>query len=427
MKRGVFIAPWIVLSTSPLYGIDTAHEIAVLKEQVQTLMQRINELEKNQSAPKPQDIKTTAETAKPAAAPAAQPEPKNSGLEIPKAITTSGNDKVQLRISGHVNRAILYGNNGTNSRLTHVDNANSNSRVRFEGLASLSKKLKLGTNFEAGFSPNSSDSIDLGVGSPNPTTFNARKAEAFVEHDNYGKLSVGHGYTASYEIVQSDLSGTYVMTDGATAEFFAGGITFFNVNGSKGPSIGQVFQGMDGLRRDNRLRYDTPQMRGFKLSSSHVQGDMGDIALRYAGEIAKTQIQGGIAFANDRKGSKSNQTSGSISFLHACGLSLTLGAGNRSYKSFANRKRQGFMGYIKGGYQMKYFTWGPTSVAVDFAKGAHIFADNYVTHIWGAYLVQNVDPAATELFIGARKHQLFSPGQRYKDIFAVMSGARIKF
>ena len=44
------------------------------------------------------------------------------------------------------------------------------------------------------------------------------------------------------------------------------------------------------LSRDDRLRYDTPSFAGFMLSTSWVDGDELDVALRYGREFNGTEV-----------------------------------------------------------------------------------------------------------------------------------------
>ncbi len=46
---------------------------------------------------------------------------------------------------------------------------------------------------------------------------------------------------------------------------------------------------------------------------------------------------------------------------------------------------------------------------------------------YGAFLVQNFDPIATEVYLGIRNHELDRPGASFEDILAILAGARVKF
>lgn len=46
---------------------------------------------------------------------------------------------------------------------------------------------------------------------------------------------------------------------------------------------------------------------------------------------------------------------------------------------------------------------------------------------YGAFVVQNIDRAGTELYLGVRNHELDRPAANFDDILAVLAGARVKF
>lgn len=51
-----------------------------------------------------------------------------SALEV-----NSGNDKVGLKLYGHINRAVMAVDDGNESKVFHVDNTNSESRFGING------------------------------------------------------------------------------------------------------------------------------------------------------------------------------------------------------------------------------------------------------------------------------------------------------
>ena len=59
------------------------------------------------------------------------------------AEVSSGGD-VSLTLSGQVNRALLWADDGANSRVFHVDNDNSSTRFRLVGNGSLNQNVDVG-------------------------------------------------------------------------------------------------------------------------------------------------------------------------------------------------------------------------------------------------------------------------------------------
>ena len=82
----------------------------------------------------------------------------------------------------------------------------------------------------------------------------------------------------------------------------------------------------------------------------------------------------------------------------------------------------------KIGQNLDLFDIGQTALSVDFAKTDDLDADGDEFTSYGAFVVQNLDPVATELYLGVRNHALEVSGSSDPDdLIAVLAGARIKF
>ncbi|MCI5212203.1 MAG: hypothetical protein D3910_26250, partial [Candidatus Electrothrix sp. ATG2] len=66
-----------------------------------------------------------------------------SALEV-----KSGNEKVNLKLYGHINRAVMAVDDGNESKVFHVDNTNSESRIGINGEVAEYDSLTIGGNIE---------------------------------------------------------------------------------------------------------------------------------------------------------------------------------------------------------------------------------------------------------------------------------------
>ena len=349
-------------------------------------------------------------------------------------VTKSGNPNVALTLSGQVNRAVLFVDDGTGTNVYHVDNDNSSTRVRVVGRARLDEDFSVGAQGEVEFESNSSATInqlsDEGVG---PNNFKERKLEIWLESKRFGKLWLGQGDTASNGTSEIDLSGTGVIGYSAI-EDMAGGLLFARSNIVPGsgdvavslasPTIGQAFTNMDGLSRDDRIRYDTPRFMGAQLSASHSSGDDSDVALRYAGKFGPVELAAGAAIAH--LADNRNQYAGSISALHDSGLNATFAAGVQKRQATISADDPSFW-YAKLGYRFDPFAFGATALAADYEENSDILQDGDFGRSYGFFVVQNISKLATELYLGVRNHSYEQNVAKFDDILAVMAGARIKF
>ncbi len=344
----------------------------------------------------------------------------------PEPIVTSGKKGVTLTLSGQVNRAALLFDDGNKSHLTHVDNDNSSTRVRLVGEGRFSDRFKVGAQVEVQFESNSSASVNQfmehGVG---PNNFTKRKLEVYLDSTRFGRLWLGQGDTASNSASEVDLSGTGVINTSGVSDL-AGGVIFRDAPGQPVPTdvtVGSAFSNLDGLSRDDRVRYDTPTWKGFQLSTSHIAGGAWDVAGRFSGKLLDSKLAAAIAYWS-RPGS--DGVNGSVSALHASGLNLTLAAGRRDFGA-AGRLSSTF-GDIKAGYLAELFGGiGKTGVTIDYFSGEDQAVNGDEGTSFGASMVQLINKIATELYLEARVYELDRLGHSFDDIIAVQAGARVKF
>jgi len=344
----------------------------------------------------------------------------------PKRLVKSGTDSIKLSLSGQVNRGVLIADDGHDTHLFHVDNDNSSTRVRFVGKGNFNEDLSVGTQIEVQIESNSTASINQfssrGIGAGG---FTERKLELYVDSKRFGRVWVGQGDTASNGTSEVDLSGTGVIGYSAVNDM-AGGLIFSR--GGAQPlagdvTVGAAFSNLDGLSRDDRIRYDTPSFRGFTASASAIAGGRWDVAARYAAELFDTKLAAAVAYW-EAVGSEG--VSGSISALHKSGVNFTFASGNRDFNA-AGRNDSTFF-YSKLGYQRKFFPEiGKTALATDYFYGDDQSATGDISDSYGAFVVQNVDRIATEFYVGGRVYELARGGTGFRNIVAVLSGARIKF
>ena len=332
------------------------------------------------------------------------------------AEVSSGNNAVSLTLSGQVNRALLWADDGNNSRVLHVDNDNSSTRFRLVGEGTLNQDVSVGAQIEAQFESNSSSDITIDGTSGSPDNFTKRKLELYFDHQRFGKLWLGHGDTASNGVTEVDLSGTAVVTYSSVADM-AGGIEF---GGLGGIPISSVYSNMDGLSRDDRIRYDTPSFSGFTFSASNADSAKYDIAGRFSGSLdSGMKIAAAAGYAVDKNDSTiDSQISGSVSVLLASGFNLT---GALGVQNLEGGGRDPEFLYFKLGYIR-----GANAFSVDVAQANEIAAAGVDFSTVGVAYVRDFANAGTEIYVGARIHSLDAPGNP-DDIFAVLAGARVKF
>ena len=353
-----------------------------------------------------------------------------SALEV-----KSGNDKVNLKLYGHINRAVMSVDDGNDSKIFHVDNSHSESRVGLKAKIAASESLTIGGNAEVQWQANPSNKVSIDEESIS-SELKERKMEVYFDIDKIGKLSVGRGDMASDSTSEVDLSGTDLAGNSGMADA-GGGFSFYNntpavlAEGEEAKSItvSKIFDQMDGLSKKNRVRYDTPSLGGFSLGVSAGEKEMADGALTYSGKFADgTQLKSGVAYSDP--GKNYTQINGSASVLFGFGLNFTVAGGTRDLdKMPANGDDPTFM-YGKVGYKAKIFSVGSTACSFDYGMFENIKNQDTEEEgtAYGVQVVQKLSDYNTELYAAYRNLELEdNTGADYEPITLAMGGVRLKF
>jgi type II secretory pathway pseudopilin PulG len=346
-----------------------------------------------------------------------------------KPAVQSANDKVSVKLYGQLNRAVLVADDGDSTETYQVDNDNSSTRIGLLGSVMPDEGWGIGTKFEVDFESNSSSAVNQddrnGVGGD---SFNERWAEVFVQSP-YGKLSLGQGDTASNSTSEVDLSGTTVAGY-SDLNAVAGGMFFYDddINDlDRNTRPKDVFSNFDGLSRDDRIRYDTPEWNGLSLATSAISGSGGDVALRYSYKNDQFKLAAATAYSNPGSTSETidETVNGSVSLLHSSGLNLTFAGGVRDLKD-SDRDDPSFF-YTKLGYRTSLCELGDSAFSIDYGNNDDVKNDGDEAESFGAQFVQYINKWATEFYLSFRNYNLDRSDTDFEDVNALLSGLRVKF
>jgi predicted porin len=357
--------------------------------------------------------------------------------ELEATSVRKGNRKVSVEVYGFVTTGIMNFRTDGGSDTYITENANGSSRFGFKGSAKISPSLSAGFQIEVGIvsaSSNSVSQIDDDGGNTADGTLGLRQANWYIDHKSLGRVTVGRISAAMDGIQEIDLAGTGIVS---LPGINVGGGLF--INGTAGRTWGDVMQGFDG-DRVNGIRYDSPTFGGFQLGTSFSENDRWDVTLRYAGEFGGFRIAGGIGYGIGSDNSdfalgdpaqvignfdEVRFTSGSLSVLHVkSGLFATGFAGKRSFEYTALEYDSTNWG-VRAGIMKNFFGIGNTVVFGEFSSFDNVENGGTVAEIWGVGVIQNIDAAATELFLSYKNHSTDVPADADADI--VYGGARVKF
>lgn len=252
---------------------------AELKAQIENLMNRINELESKKAV---------------------------VGNITEKEAVTSGNP-VSLQLSGAVNRAVQWHNNGNKSNTVHVDGINDTfTSFALEATGKISEDKTIGSIIEVGVASNAPENIDVHNANDTTVSLSISTVDLYLQSNRWGTLTLGYGDFATTRVLfDGDLSNTEVIGSGVTAVQQGAGTVFFDkVSRAKGATTGgvslsvlEVFNATS--ESGNRVLYDTPTYWGTQLSTSHTymgRNDSWDVALRHASDIGETKVAAQLGY-----------------------------------------------------------------------------------------------------------------------------------
>jgi hypothetical protein len=324
--------------------------------------------------------------------------------ELEATTARKGNRKVSLEVSGHVNQAILFWDDGAEQNAYVVTNDNSRTRFRFKGKGKIDKDLEAGYQLEIGMRTANSKRFnqfnDEGDDFAGDVGFDIRDSYWYLKSKTYGAGSVGRQATATDAITEinqtqtadfskySDVEDTGLglllrsavngeLTNSGVGSTGQTGLTWRRLIGDGGDQPGE------GERRYDGAKYTSPELGGFTAQAFWGEDDFWDVALRYSGELSGFKITAGVGYGEQTDGpdtqtscnarvggdQKCIQFGGSISVLHeSTGLFVNFGAGQKkddllnTASGYETADDEQTFWAVQGGIEKKYVEFGKTTI-----------------------------------------------------------------
>lgn len=240
--------------------------------------------------------------------------------ELEATAANAGNRKVKLTVSGFLNEAIMFWDDGVERDATVVTNDNGRGRFAFRGLAKIDKEWSAGFRLEVGVRIENSKRFNqetLGTGG-----LDVRHAIWFIESKTWGRIALGNTGGAGEGATEMNLAKTFDVAkysdpedvalglflrrkDGSIVETPSGGFAWYRLLRDYGDQPGEG-------RRSDMVRYETPDIAGFIGLLNWGVDDAWEIGARYKAEFQGLRMvaaatygentfrrptQGGYAFA----------------------------------------------------------------------------------------------------------------------------------
>ncbi|NQV98985.1 MAG: porin [Rhodospirillales bacterium] len=374
------------------------------------------------------NIKTTLKASVAAAALIAVAAPVVSSSAQAGPIAAGG-DNNSVVISGQLVRSMLYMDNGQTTEYQGIDGGNdANSRLRILVSGQLTESIDVGGVWEANL-PNSNNGGTASVGLNSETSgdsaFGFRKTDITFNHASLGKLYIGQAETSSDNKPSLDSTGNNNagMTYGGAIQL-SNSTTKANA-GTAGDAFASYFGG-----RNDRVRYDTPDIVGFKLSGSLIEGDNWDVGLTYGATYGDFQVAAAAQYQSINSTSVSAQYGAGLAVKHSSGVSAGVHAG----REIENTERAATLANVQGkswGAEVGYTTsamsnLGSTSASLVYVNSKDANQNGMHATLWGFHVKQAL-PAGVDVF-GAYEVSSFDlNGSTISDVSTALVGTQISF
>jgi len=276
-------------------------------------------------------------------------------------VFAAGAEAMSLKISGQVSKMIVAPDDASGDEVQFQDIGWSGSRFRFTGDGDIGNGMKAGFRLEEQLQSNASGGnnggLETDVSAEDGDDSRDNRYQDIWVSGSFGKVTMGKGDGASNGVTEDDLSGT-ALSSSSNHQDNWGGYTL-----RAGTSWSSIFNMADGLSRQNRLRYDTPNFSGFSFAASTGQGGHSEIAARFRGDVSGAKVEASIGYADQHNlGASENQvTGGSVSVLLAGGFNVTV-----AHSITEPQKPVGAT-----------FDQEATTIKLGYKKGIHAFAVDY--------------------------------------------------
>jgi predicted porin len=378
--------------------------------------------------------------------------------ELEANTARKGNRKVSLTVSGWVNEAVFFWDDGVEQNAYVGTNSLEQTRFQFVGEAKIDNDWSAGYRLELGINGAASN----GFSQDNPGTGNSvavRQSHWYLKSKTFGKLSVGLTGTATYHLLDdADATNTRNYSDAEAAPVALGA---FAIRSNGLPVSGLLWKDLlQGVQNDtpgqngrrNIVRYDSPELASFVATASWGEDDMWGVALTYKGDLADFKVVGKIGYEHntDSNTAACNSKAAELdcqwwgaagTILHQpTGLYVYGGYGEQNDDSEENFSPTAdgtdTVWFVQGGIEQKWVPLGKTTIFGEFRHddaGTNIgktqSAD--IDH-WAGGVVQNIENAAMDLYMIYRHSEgdfVDAGGNSIDldDFDMVITGARIQF
>ncbi len=343
-----------------------------------------------------------------------------------------GNRKMAMKISGWVNAAMVYWNDGAsvtdtrdpaffdhNSDVYFVNNSTSQTRLNIEGTGKIRENLSAGYSMSIRPWGDKLGDMSQIVHNPGPNNIDIRNTYVFLDHKDIGKLQLGLQDSAADGAWYQDLGGSSTWISNVNPGGWNGG---FHLRDDYGQLTDLTWGKLLSESSDGqvpRLAFYSAQRAGFQVAASVGGDDTYAAALYYAQTFGTVNVAAGIGYDVSRRSDAIDSQaagnyltdrnlaklamSGSI-FESRSGIYGTL-AWSKAYSDISGR-HDATNWYGKMGWKRDVSGMGESNVYAEYDRTSELYRNDISAHVWGVGFTQDVDAVGSVMYLGYRHTQL---------------------
>lgn len=286
----------------------------------------------------------------------------------------------------------------------------------------------------------------------NDVNLDDRFAEVWLGCDKWGRVTLGHGSMATDMTTQLTFSGLESVAGSDFAKW-GSGMNFSLKNatapGTSTQNVESAFLDYDGAGRQARVRYDSPEFAGFKLSGAVGNARdvdardryVTDLALRYNNDnLSNFKLAAALGGFKHSKGDSSKTfsgMSGSVAGMHVpSGANFTLAFGNQKPKEAVGtpsmKKRKAW--FLQLAKKHDFMRHGATNFGLDFSKSQKVRQGAGGLDNTGKSMAlsvsQELKKANSSVYVTYRTFKYSDkqvPARQYEKLNMVAAGVKVKF
>jgi predicted porin len=336
---------------------------------------------------------------------------------------------VEFSASGHVNRAIVIMDDGTNNNVQNQEGTASGSRFRFTGSDDLGNGLTAGFRAEVGLdgagnapTKDGSNEASGGLrdhgGGTGADPIRLRQVNVYLS-GAFGAVTLGQ-QSHGNDITQYASLDNYAWLGGIEAgcDFGCG----FNFRDSATGALTTVSPGSLQIWskfRNDLVRYDSPALGPASVSVSAGNNDYYDLSVSVAGDAGNMSYQLLAGTSHDSDGSE--QIEMSVAAGLAQGTHAAFGWATDEVPGQTSAQDPTTWHAVLG------HNFGNSSVAVIYYNSEDVYGDEMDGNSWGVGFGHAFPDQAVQVYASYRMWEADIPNRRTDDVSVFVIGSRIQF